>query len=248
MEERKFFDMSSKQSLVMGLSWGIALIAVVGLIFFAAGGQPAGPEESEVLGADVNANTNVAPQPTPTQPSAADVSKLLPITDEYYTIGPKDAKVTLIEVSEFQCPYCKRHTPTMEQIMKEYEGKVRRVWVHFPLTSIHPYAQKAAEAVECAGEQQKSKFWELHDKLFENQEAITVDDIKGYAKEIGLNTSQFNECLDSGKYTAKVQKQTAAAAAAGVTGTPGTFVNGELVKGAYPFDTFKQIIDELLAE
>ena len=115
---------------------------------------------------------------------------------------------------------------------------------HFPLTSIHPNAQKAAEASECAAEQ--GKFWEFHDKLFANQTALAITNLKTYAKDLGLNQTQFDSCLDSSKYAAKVNQQASEAQAAGVTGTPGTFVNDELVRGAYPVSAFTQIIDPLL--
>ena len=161
-------------------------------------------------------------------------------------MGPDDAEIVLIEISEFQCPYCKRHNPTMDQVMEEYEGKIKRYWIHFPLTSIHPYAMKAAEATECAGEQ--DKFWEMHDIIFENTSKMTVDDLKSNATKIGLNSSKFNSCLDSDKYASKIQQQMSAAQAAGVSGTPGTFVNGQIIKGAYPFETFKELIDAELAK
>lgn len=249
-DQRSFFDMSSKQSLVMGLLGGIAIISVIGLgIMLAGGGLPDDGDGDVVANTNTNTNTNTAPTPTPTPPPATgDVSKLASVLAGAYSQGPANAKVTLIEVSDLQCPFCKRHEPTMAQIMQEYAGQVRRVWVHFPLTSIHPHAMKASEALECAGEQNADKFWEMHDIIFENQSAMTVDDIKGYASEIGLNSSSFDRCLDDGKYTSKVQQHMAAAQAAGITGTPGTFVNSQLVKGAYPFATFQAAIDAELAK
>ena len=243
MSEKSFFEMSSKQGMIMGLALGIAVVSTIGFFVLLAG-QPA-DNNNGGTNSNTNANTNIAPTPTPS-PAAGDVSKLAPILDSAYAQGPKNAKVTIIEVSDFQCPYCKRHNPTMEQIMEEYDGQVRRVWVHFPLTSIHPYATKASEAAECAGEQ--GKFWEMHDIIFENQTAMTVDDLKSYAKNIGLNASDFDTCLDDGRYTSKVQQNMQAAQAAGITGTPGTFINGQLIKGAYPFDTFKAVIDAELAK
>lgn len=246
-EEKKFFEMSGKQGLVMGLSWGVALVSIIALIILASGGGPEG-KDSKTTSKTANVNTNTAPAaPTaevPTEPTA-DVTKLSAVTNQDHIKGNKNAQVTLIVFSDFQCPYCKRHEPTMDQVLREYGDKVRVVFRHFPL-SLHPYAQKAAEASECAGEQ--DKFWEMHDKMFGNQSALTIDDLKKYAKELKLNESKFNDCLDSSKYAAKVNQQAAEAQAAGITGTPGTFVNSELVKGAYPFETFKQLIDRALGK
>jgi len=115
----------------------------------------------------------------------------------------------------------------------------------FPLTSIHPYAQKAAEASECADDQ--GKFWEYHDLVFANQSAIDVDSLKGYAGQLGLDTGTFDECLDEGKQSSEVEKDLEDGQASGVTGTPAFFINGQLVSGAQPFTVFQQIIDQLLA-
>jgi protein-disulfide isomerase len=134
--------------------------------------------------------------------------------------------------------------PTLNKILQDYDGQVRLVYRHFPLNSIHPQAQKAAEASECAGEQ--GKFWEYHDLLFANQSALQVADLKSYAGKLSLKQSQFDQCLDSGKYANKVNQQAQDAQTSGITGTPGTWVNNQLVKGAYPYETFKQIIDALL--
>ncbi|MFA5021908.1 MAG: thioredoxin domain-containing protein [Patescibacteria group bacterium] len=249
MAEKKFFDMSPTQSLVFGLISGVAVISLIGFLFLLVGGQVSFGAKSDksdkVVNVNANVNTNVNPTPTQAEPEAAsDVTKLSPVTSADHIRGNANAKVTLIVISDFQCPYCQRHEPTMQQVLKNYGDKVRIVWRNFPLTSIHPYAEKAAEAAECAGEQ--DKFWEMHDKLFENQSALTNDDLKSYAKALGLNTSKFNDCLDSSKMAAKIAKQSEESQAAGVSGTPGTFVNDQLVKGAYPYDTFKTMIDALL--
>ena len=115
----------------------------------------------------------------------------------------------------------------------------------FPLTSIHQFAQQAAEATECADDQ--GKFWEYHDKVFENQAAIDVDSLKGYAAELDLDTATFNDCLDSGKQSAEVEKDSQDAQSYGATGTPAFFINGQLVSGALPFEQFRQVIDQVLA-
>jgi thiol-disulfide isomerase/thioredoxin len=108
--------------------------------------------------------------------------------------GPVDAKVTIIEFSEFQCPYCKKGKETASEILEIYGEQVKLVFKHFPLTSIHPEAQKAAEATECAGDQ--GKFWEMHDWMFDNQQELAVDGLKTAATTLGMNSSEFNNCLD----------------------------------------------------
>jgi protein-disulfide isomerase len=183
-----------------------------------------------------------------------------PTADDDPFLGDPDAPVTIIEFSDFQCPYCgaamgtndglisnfKARDPTWEpavpNIIKDYveTGKVKLVFRDFPL-SFHDKAQKAAEAAECADEQ--GKFWDYHNILFENQDALAVDDLKGYAADLGLDTDQFNSCLDSGKYAAEVQKDMQDGQAAGVSGTPAYFINGQLVSGAQPYKVFKQIIE-----
>ncbi len=116
----------------------------------------------------------------------------------------------------------------------------------FPLNSIHPHAQKAAEATECADDQ--GKFFEYHDLVFANQNAIDVDSLKGYAAELGLDTGTFDQCLDDGKHAAEVGKDLDDGRASGVTGTPAFIINGQLVSGAQPFTVFQQVIDAALAE
>lgn len=166
------------------------------------------------------------------------------ITKDDHVRGNFNASITLIEFSDFECPFCVRHYPTLNKILNDYKGKIRLVYKHFPLR-FHPNAQKAAEASECADEQ--GKFWEYHDKLFENfQIGYSIENFKKWAKELGLNVNQFNDCLDSGKYAKKVQADSQEGLEKGVNGTPATFVNGQLISGAQPYELFKQIIDELL--
>lgn len=246
-DQKNFFDMTPKQSLVLGLSWGVALIAVIGFVVLLFSGFSGGdtPKSGKSANVNTNVNTNAGAQPTPSAPAdSGDVTKLSPVSGADHIRGNKNAKVTLIVISDYQCPFCQRHEPTITQLLKDYGDKIRVVWRNMPLTSIHNNAQKAAEASECAGDQ--GKFWEMHDKLFENQTALDDASLKKYAQTLGLNTSAFNTCLDSGKMADKVNKQSDEAQAAGISGTPATFVNDTLVKGAYPVDTFKQIIDGLL--
>lgn len=163
--------------------------------------------------------------------------------------GAMNATVVIVEFSDFECPYCSSfYMQTLPLIEEQYidTGLVRLVYRDFPLTSIHPNAQKAAEAAECADDQ--GKFWEMHDMLFENQNALTVASLKGYAKELGLDSVKFDSCLDSGEKTSEVTADLNEGIAYGITGTPGFFVNGRMVVGALPFSSFKQIIDEELAK
>ncbi|HII72314.1 TPA: DsbA family protein [Candidatus Woesearchaeota archaeon] len=160
--------------------------------------------------------------------------------------GDPDAPVTIVEFSDFECPYCGMfYQQAYQQILSEYvdEGLVKIVFRDYPLP-FHEDAQKAAEAAECAGDQ--GKFYDMHDMLFENQDSLSVSDLKKYAKELGLNTAKFNDCLDSGKYEEEVQMDAADGSAYGVSGTPAFFVNGRLMEGALPFDQIAQVIEEEL--
>ena len=157
--------------------------------------------------------------------------------------GPANAAVTIVEFSDFQCPYCGREFPVIERLMKEYDGKVRLVFRHFPL-DFHPFAAKAAEAGMCA--QDQGKFWELHDKMFTNQQKLAVEDLKGYAKSLGMDAAKFDKCLDSGEKKPAVDEDMKAGTAAGVNGTPAFFINGLFVNGAQPYEQMKQTIDREL--
>jgi protein-disulfide isomerase len=158
--------------------------------------------------------------------------------------GPEGAKVTIVEFSDFQCPFCSRAHDTVEEVMSTYAGKVRLVFRHFPL-EFHAQAPKAAEAAMCANEQ--SKFWEYHDILFKNQQKLQVEDLKAHAQSLGLDATKFNECLDSGRMAAIVKTDTEAGHKAGVSGTPAFFINGQVLSGAQPLEEFKKVIDAELA-
>ncbi|MFH1834859.1 MAG: thioredoxin domain-containing protein [Methanobacteriota archaeon] len=154
-----------------------------------------------------------------------------------------NAKVTIVEYSDFQCPYCSRVVPTVKKIEETYGEDVEVVFKHFPL-AFHSYAKKAAEASECARDQ--GKFWEYHDKLFENQNKLDKDSLKKYAGELGLDANTFNKCLDSGTKTALVENNFEEGKSLGVTGTPSFFINGQKVVGAQPYEKFAEIIDVMI--
>jgi len=171
--------------------------------------------------------------------------------------GNKDAPVTMIEFSDYQCPFCKRHVDqTVPGLVKDYvdTGKLRYVFRDFPLTAIHPLAAKAAEAARCAGEQ--GKYWEMHDRLFANQKELQPEKLPAHAQAIGLDESKFRECLDQDRYAAAVQKDVDEGTQLGITGTPTVVVgmsdgaqakNAVIIRGAQAIATFKAEIDKLLA-
>jgi protein-disulfide isomerase len=161
------------------------------------------------------------------------------------SIGNARAPVTIVEFSDFQCPFCLRAAPTLKRLRDTYGDKVRVVWKDFPLTQIHPQAFKAAEAGQCAAEQ--GKFWEFHDKMFGNQQALQPEFLKQYAKDAGMDAAMFDTCLDSSKYAERVRDSVGAGAALGVSSTPTIFVNGRMLEGAQPYEVFAAAIDEELA-
>lgn len=155
-------------------------------------------------------------------------------------MGPENAPVTLIEFSDFQCPYCRRVQSVLKRLMTAYQGQVKLVFRDFPLRQVHPEAQKAAEAAQCANDQ--GQFWQYHDRLFAVTE-LKIDDLKRYAAEMGLDAESFNTCLDSGKYSQEVQDDIDDARVAGVNATPSFFVNGLPINGAVPFERFVEMVE-----
>jgi len=230
-------------------------LAVAALVFHFA-------DEDGEDGALAVAQPTVPAQPTPTPPIVVEGVSV----DDDPSWGPEDAPVTIIEFGEFLCGYCLRFTAqTLPQIKQAYEGKVRYVYRDFIIHG-EP-AMKISEAAECADDQEK--FWEYHDHLWENYQTVgqqaqtgldaLASTLKGYAADLELDTATFNECLDTGKHTAEVQKDSQDGASYGVGGTPGFFVNGRVVRGAIPFEDyqgstgamepgFKSIIDAALEE
>lgn len=165
-------------------------------------------------------------------------------TDGDPSRGKEGARVTIIEFTDYQCPFCARARPTINQIMETYGDKVYYVLRDFPL-NFHPLAQKAAEAAECAGEQ--DEYWDYSQKLWDNQKALDIASLKKYAVELKLDTGKFDQCLDSGKMADEVNKDMSDGSKAGVTGTPSFFINGQMLTGARPFEQFKEVIDLELA-
>ena len=185
-----------------------------------------------------------APKQAPAQQQAAAVRKV-DVPEDSPSFGPATAKVTIVEFSDFECPFCSRVGPTLTKIKENYAKDVRVVFRHQPL-NFHPNAKLAAEASMAAHEQ--GKFWEFHDKLFSNQKALDRANLEKYAQELGLNVSKFKAALDSGKFKAKVEADMAAGSAVGANGTPTFFINGREFVGAQPFENFKKLIDEEIAK
>jgi protein-disulfide isomerase len=179
------------------------------------------------------------------QGQQAPAVRKIEIPSDSPSFGPKLAKVTIVEWSDFECPFCSRVGPTLTKIKEAYGKDVRVVFRHQPL-SFHPNAKIAAEASMAAHEQ--GKFWEFHDKLFANQRALDRASLEKYAQELGLNVGKFKEALDSGKFRAKVEADAAAGAAVGANGTPTFFINGREFVGAQPFESFKAAIDTEIAK
>jgi protein-disulfide isomerase len=159
-------------------------------------------------------------------------------------MGPADAPVTIVTFSDFQCPWCARAAQTLHQVEKHYDGRLRIIFRHFPL-GFHAQARKAAEAASCADEQ--GKFWEMHDKLFETQDDLSLPKLKERAAELGLEAKSFDQCLDTSQRAKDWQRDLAEGRQIGVASTPSFFVNGRLLTGAQPFARFVEIVDDELA-
>ena len=166
-------------------------------------------------------------------------------SDGHPYMGPSDAPVTIVEFSDFECPYCSKFANTIKKVANDYSDSVKLVFRQFPLTRIHKNAQKAAEAALCAADQ--GKFWEMHDLLFDDQKALKVEDLKEKAASLGLQTEEFTECLDTSKHAETVRKDLYDGVRAGVSGTPAMFINGRPLSGQVPYESLAKIVEEELA-
>lgn len=193
-----------------------------------------------------------APQTPPTQA----VGPVPEITDADHYRGDKNANLALIEYSDLECPFCKTFHPTMQQVLDEYKGKVVWIYRHYPL-SFHQNAQKEAEAAECAAKLGgNDTFWKYVDAIYErttaNGTGFALDKLAPLAVEVGLNETQFTECLDGGEMTKTVQDDMSGGTQAGVSGTPGTIVLNrktkatQMIPGALPYIEVKKIVDQML--
>ena len=226
-----------------GLACGVALSAIAAVLLgggningaiLARGGNPEAAQADAVQ------------RVVPTQIAAPAAGAVKVATAADHVRGDlKKAKTVLIEYSDFQCPYCQKFHPSMKQVVADYGNDVAWVYRHFPL-SFHPESTNAAEASECASEQ--GKFWEYGDQLFDRQQTLGEAAYGEIADFIGLDRNKFDACRASDKYLAKIKQDQSDGSAAGVTGTPATFVNGQLVSGAVPFEQLKAQIDAALKQ
>ena len=185
-----------------------------------------------------NAKVVINLQPPP-------VTRVVVSTDGAPVRGEAKAPVTIVEFSDFHCPFCKRVIPTLKELETKYPGKVRLAFRDLPLDQLHPGARKAHEAARCARDQ--GKFWEYHDVLFANEPDSSAQKLKGYAKQVGLDLAKFDACAANGTHAAAVQKDVDEGTRLGVTGTPAFFINGELLSGAQPLERFVAVIERELA-
>ena len=236
MEEKSngFFDANPKMLFVFGLVCGIAVTLIIG------GAWP----DFDSLGDDSDDDIVVvdAGSDLPDEEPAV----LATVTEDDHIRGDiNNAKVVIIEYSDFECPYCSNHHPTLVDVSETYGDDVAWAYRHFPL-SFHAEAVPSALASECAADQ--DMFWDYADALYENQSELGDDLYVELATDLGLDVSQFSDCYESEKYMDDIQEDLDSGAAAGVTGTPGNFVNGIAVSGAQPASVFEGLIDQILAE
>lgn len=193
--------------------------------------------------------------PADVKPAAKEVT-LEPVTDTDHLRGDKNSRIILVEYSDLECPFCKSFHPTLEQVAKEYAGKVAWVYRHFPLDSLHSQARKEAEATECAAELGgNDAFWKLTDKIYEvtpGNNGLDMAQLPTYAAQIGLDETKFKSCLDGGGKAATVEKDVQSGIKSGVQGTPAAFLYDTKTKktvtvpGAVPFEELKNQIDTIL--
>jgi protein-disulfide isomerase len=223
---------------------GIALGALFGYLYW---GREL--EQSQKLLAEFESAQQAAAVQTPTSVAPAqeqEIRRYEVPEDDDPVFGPEDAPITIIEFSDYQCPYCARwHEQVFLRLREEYPDTIRVVFRDFPLTSIHPEAVPAAEAANCAGEQ--DAYWEFHDALFSGQNGFGKDAYTSYASDLGLDMVGFTECIESGRHNDEVMADLSYAAELGVQSTPTFFLNGLPIVGAQPYEVFEQIIKQELA-
>jgi protein-disulfide isomerase len=158
-----------------------------------------------------------------------------PVSPDDHALGPENAPVTLVEYGDYECPHCGRAYPIVEEVVKQMGNHLRFAFRHFPLQQVHPHALAAAVAAEAAGAQ--GKYWAMHSMLFEHQDALELEDLVGYAQEVGLDVARFTEDLRAGAYVDKVEEDFREGVRSGVNGTPTFFINGQRYDDSWDLDT-----------
>ncbi|MFA5127124.1 MAG: thioredoxin domain-containing protein [Patescibacteria group bacterium] len=244
-------NLSSRSAFKAGMIIGIVGMLVIGL-GIALGLVLKDKNKNGDNLAFNNTNTTVNGQNNNGQNGAnATEIKIEPISKSDWVKGDSNAQISIIEFSDADCPYCQRYHDTTNQLLKDYNGKIKLAYRHFPLPSLHPEAPKKAEAIECVGELGgNDKVWAFLDKLFVATNKPTLAQLGEVVKGLGIDQDKFQKCLDSGKYTAKVSTQATAAQAAGAQGTPYSVIlsgNQKIpINGAYPIEEIKSVLDSLL--
>ncbi len=235
-EEEEYFNFTLKKTTIMAVLFPVFFLLGL-LVGYLTWGNETQPVVAEIPTQAPVGNEEIAQEPT-----RFDIT----INDEDPSFGPEDAPITIIEFSDYECPYCQRHfLETAGPILENYEGQIRLIFKDFPLTNIHPNAVSAAAAALCSKEQ--DAYWDFHDLLFEGSLGLNSDAYSGYAEFLNLNSTSFEECVSSERYVAKVNENLNYGASLGIRSTPTFFINGIPLVGAQPYEVFAQVIDSELA-
>lgn len=248
-----FFDgVPSRTSFTFGVITGVAVVLIVSYLFGLPGTSGTSRTNARFATDEAGAAPTVAPAPTAQpSPTAAPTGPVPVISDDDHVRGNPNAQIAIIEYSDFECPFCGRFHPTMQQVLEAYPNDVKWVYRHFPL-SFHPQAQPAAVASECINELGgNDAFWAFADEAFANQGSLGTALYEKIAQDQGIDLEAFRSCVGSGKYTTEIAQELSAGQAAGVTGTPGSFLidaNGQaqLISGAVPYVQVQAVIDAAL--
>lgn len=226
-------DKNKNKNFLLGMVSGIAVLAVIGMVIFGTlYFTNKSADDGQVAGEEIDNNEQQDEQPVN-----------LEIAETDWVLGSRDAKVKVFEFSDFQCPYCARFHEVMHQIVEEYPDDVAWIYKQFPIRS-HPLGPPGAVATECAGEQ--GKFWQMADMIFENQDNLTEDSFAAFAQNLGLDMGKYNSCYENNPYEEKILTEYNLGVDLGVRGTPSNFINGQLVPGAVPYESMKQIVEDIL--
>lgn len=248
-----FSGMSPKTSFLIGIAGAIGTISFIGFIilsFAFAFNKDSEGSTTRVAGTNTDTdNGSAAPAMGGHDGGGAADVRVRAVSDSDHVLGDRNAKISIVEFSDFECPFCSRLHPTLERIVSEYDGEVNWVYRHFPLSSIHNNAEDAAIASECAAEQ--GKFWEYAKELFNSQTSLSRNTYISIASNVGLNGGKFESCLDSDKYDGKVSDNLNEATEAGGRGTPYSVIltkDGQSIpiSGAVPYEQFQGVIQGLL--